>query len=126
MKQKLLLLALAILSIGMAKADTEDKNAILVWVDGQSTCYQLADMPKITYSDNCAILTLKGSDKPVLTLPLNGSTVKVTYGEYVPTGINGVKSSNAKVTRNGKFVSGGRLIIIRDGKKYSIDGTEVK
>lgn len=126
MKQKLLLLAFALFCVGIAKADTEDKNAILVWVDGQSTCYQLADMPKITYSDNCAILTLKGSNTPVLTLPLNGSTVKVTYGEYVPTGINDLKSSSSKVTHNGKFVSGGKLVIIKDGKKYNIDGTEIK
>ena len=58
--KKLLLSVMAMLCVVMAKADETAANAILVWVDGSSTCYQLESMPQVTYSEGAAVLTLQG------------------------------------------------------------------
>ena len=45
--KKLLLSVMAMFCVVMAKADETAANAILVWVDGSSTCYQLESMPRV-------------------------------------------------------------------------------
>ena len=105
----------------------EETDAIFVWVDGESTCYKLESMPKITYSNGTAILTLSGKTTPELTIPItDNNNLKITYGVYQePTtpSVNGI-TATSKVVQNGKYISGGRLIIVKDGKKYDTSGKE--
>lgn len=106
----------------------EETDAIYVWVDGESTCYKLESMPKITYSNGTAILTLAGKTTPELTIPItDDNSLKVTFGVYkepTTTQIEGIKT-DSKVVKNGKYISGGKLIIVKDGKKYDASGKEV-
>ena len=106
----------------------EEKDAIYVWVDGESTCYKLESMPKITYGNGTATLTLSGKTTPELTLPItDDNSLKVTFGVYKEpetTQINGV-TTTSKVVQNGKYISGGKLIIVKDGKKYDANGRQL-
>ena len=106
----------------------EETDAIFVWVDGESTCYKLESMPKITYSNGTAILTLSGKTTPELTIPItDNNNLKITYGVYqktTTTSVNGI-TATSKVVQNGKYISGGRLIIVKDGKKYDASGKEI-
>lgn len=45
--------------------------------------------------------------------------------EKVTTSINSVVA-NQKATKNGKFISGGNLVIVKDGKKYNANGMEIR
>lgn len=106
----------------------EENDAIYVWVNGTSTCYKLERMPKVTYSNGSAILTLSGKSSPELTIPLSdNSRLKITYGVYKEssTSIEGV-IANTKVVKNGKYISGSNLVIVRDGKQYNTNGIEIK
>ena len=106
----------------------EETDAIFVWVDGESTCYKLESMPKITYGNGTAILTLSGKTTPELTIPItDNNNLKITYGVYQePTtpSVNGI-TATSKVVQNGKYISGGKLIIVKDGKKYDASGKEI-
>ena len=106
----------------------EETDAIFVWVDGESTCYKLESMPKITYGNGTAILTLSGKTTPELTIPItDNNNLKITYGVYqepTTTSVNGI-TATSKVVQNGKYISGGRLIIVKDGKKYDASGKEI-
>ena len=106
----------------------EETDAIYVWVDGESTCYKLESMPKITYGNGTAILTLSGKTTPELTIPItNNNNLKITYGVYqepTTTSIDGI-TSTSKVVQNGKYISGGKLIIVKDGKMYDTSGKEI-
>ena len=122
MKKNLLLIVMALLSVMMAKAETCD--AVYAWVNGESTCYRLEAMPQVTYSDGAAVLTVDG--EVALTLPLQeGAELIITYGQYEdhqdPTAIDAAQAETL-VKREGKMISGGRLIIVRDGKQYDISG----
>jgi hypothetical protein len=35
-------------------------------------------------------------------------------------------TANQKATKSGKYISGGNLIIVKDGKKYNANGIEIK
>ncbi len=107
----------------------EEIDAIFVWVDGASTCYKLECMPKVTYNNGSAILTLSGKSTPELTIPLSdNSNLKITYGIYkepTSTSVDGI-NDNLKVVKNGKYITGGNLIIVKDGRKYNSKGVELK
>ena len=122
MKKNLILLFMMLFSVVMAKAETND--AIYVWVDGTSTCYKLEAMPQVTYDEGSAVLTVSG--ETVLTLELkDGAELIVTYGQYQEA--TGIDNANAaEVKREGKFITGGRLVIIRDGKQYDAQGRIIK
>ena len=132
--KKLLLSVMAMLCMVVAKADETAANAILVWVDGSSTCYKLESMPQVTYSEGAAVLTLQGKSTPELTLPLdNGAKLEITYGEYKETTaieeLEVATPQNTKtdtVRRVGKYISGGKLIIVRDGHQYDVSGKLIK
>jgi hypothetical protein len=106
----------------------EETDAIYVWVDGESTCYKLESMPKITFGNGTAILTLSSKTTPELTIPItDNNNLKVTFGVYqdhTTTRMEGIKT-DSKVVKNGKYISGGRLIIVKDGKKYDASGNEI-
>ena len=116
--KKLLLSVMAMLCVVMAKADETAANAILVWVDGSSTCYQLESMPQVTYSEGAAVLTLQ---------------LEITYGVYKETtAIEEIEVETPQdttpdnVRRVGKYISGGKLIIVRDGHQYDVSGKLIK
>lgn len=100
-------------------------DAIYAWVGGTSTCYKLESAPKVTYADGAAVLTVDG--KAVLTLPLtDGAQLKITYGEYrQPTAVTTV-GQPAAVSQSGKYIIGGRLVIVKGDKWYDINGRELK
>lgn len=106
----------------------EENDAIYVWVDGESTCYQLESMPKITFGNGNAILTLSGKTTPELTIPITDeNSLKVTFGVYqenITTSLDCI-TATSKVEKKGKYISGGRLIIVKDGKKYDTSGKEI-
>ena len=124
--RKILLTALTLFFCCYIHAEKTD--AIFVWIDGESTCYKLESMPKITYGNGTAILTLSGKTTPELTIPItDNNNLKITYGVYQePTtpSVNGI-TATSKVVQNGKYISGGRLIIVKDGKKYDASGKEI-
>ena len=86
-------------------------------------------MPKITYGNGTAILTLSGKTTPELTIPItDDNSLKVTFGVYVEpttTKVDAV-TTDSKVVKNGKYISGGRLIIVKDGKKYDASGRQIE
>ena len=57
---------------------------------------------------------VKGKDAVVLT-------VKLSYP--VPDAIEGVDAANAA---NGKYMEDGKIVIIKNGQKYSINGSIIK
>ena len=133
MKKYLLSFILSVAGLGIASAE-EPVQGIIATYDGAETSYKLEDMPTVKYLDvegeKYAVLYLKDQAEPVLSVILaQGKTLTIAYGEYVPTGIDGVASNKAVITeRNGKkFINGGKLIIIgKDGKMYDAAGTLVK
>jgi len=127
MKRVLLILAVAVSSIATAVA--AEKDAVYCWVNGSSTCYRLSDEPVITYAGGAAVLTIDGVEQ--LRLPMADiSQLTITYGEYQnitmdEEQLNG--SSNVQpVEKVGKYIRGGRLIIVKDGKMYDAQGREVE
>ena len=124
--RKILLTALTLFFCSYMHA--EENDAIYVWIDGASTCYKLESMPKITFGNGTAILTLSGKTTPELTIPItDNNNLKVTFGVYqdhTTTRMEGIKT-DSKVVKNGKYISGGRLIIVKDGKKYDASGKEI-
>ena len=54
-----------------------------------------------------------------------GSVRPIRLKEKVTTSINSV-TAGQKVTKNGKYISGGNLVIVKDGKKYNANGMEIK
>ena len=125
MKKTLLTIAVCIIS-GLSGTAKDAYNGIIAYVDGGDTSYLLSESPKVTYSDNSAILTVNGVK--VATVPLeNGQELTITYGTYVPSAVNSVKAEPSKFVRNGKYITGGKLIIIgKDGKQYNAAGVQIK
>lgn len=132
MKKYLLSFILSVAGFSMASAG-EPVNGIIATYDGADTSYKLEDVPTVKYLDvegeKYAVLYLKDQAEPVLSVILaQGKTLTIAYGEYVPTGINGVATDKVTITeRNGKkFIQGGKLIIIgKDGKMYNAAGVEI-
>ncbi len=127
-KNGLILTLICLMGIGSAWGDNE---AVYCRVTGSSTCYRLSDQPVITYSDSAAVLTINGVEQ--LRLPMEDiSQLTITYGEYqyvppVPTDNEQVSGSFEvqPVEKVGKYIRGGRLIIVKDGKMYDAQGREV-
>lgn len=130
--KRLFNLLLLLIIVGSAYA-AGTGGGIIVTYQGAETSYMFDEMPVVKYSDysgeQYADLYVNGSGSPVATFSLHGEKLIVTYSEYEPTSIDGVTADKAVITeRNGKkYVQGGRLIIVsKDGKKYDINGTEIK
>lgn len=130
--KRLLNLLLLLIMVGCAYAEGTVGAGIIVTYQGAETSYRFDEMPTVKYTgedtNQSAALYIKGSGSPVATFPLHGKKLIVTYSEY-STSIDGVTADKAVITeRNGKkIVQGGRLIIVsKDGRKYDINGTEIK
>jgi len=107
----------------------EENDAIYVWVDGESICYKLESMPKVSYDNGSAILTLSGKTTPELIIPLSDDgNLKITYGIYKEPSSTSVDSItlNSKVVQKGKYIVGGNLVVVKNGKKYNTKGIEIK
>lgn len=132
MKKYLLTFILSVAGLSIASADEPIKGIIATY-EGSETSYKLEDIPTVKYETvegvQHAVLYLKDQAEPVLSVALaEGKTLIITYGEYVPAGIDGIASDKAVITeRNGKkFIQGGKLIIIgKDGKMYNAAGVEI-
>lgn len=127
MKKYFLFFTLLFQIVLQIKADDISSSAVYVWVAGSSTCYQLASMPTVTYKEDVAILTLNNSSTPELTLPLtDGATLEVTYGKYISENIKQIDADkNSIVKKVGKYIKGGKLVIIKEGKHFDINGLEI-
>ncbi|MBQ0056450.1 MAG: hypothetical protein KBT20_02230 [Bacteroidales bacterium] len=132
MKKYLLTFILSVAGLSIASAD-EPVQGIIATYEGSETSYKLEDMPTVKYETvegvQNAVLYLKDQAEPVLSVALaDGKKLTIAYGEYVPTGINGVALDKAVITEKGgkKFINGGKLIIIgKDGKMYNAAGVEI-
>ena len=132
MKKILLSFILSVAGLGLASA-TEAVKGIIATYNGAETSYKLSDVPTVKYLDvegvQHAVLYLKDQAEPILNVALaEGKTLTIVYGEYVPTGIEGVATDKVTITEQGgkKFIQGGKLIIIgKDGKMYNAAGVEI-
>ena len=117
---KKLLFVCSLLVAMCVQAQETVRNAIYTWVDGESKCYRLSDMPKVSYEGSFAVLTINGKEQ--LRLDLGEKELKITYGEYLTTN---VEKTTTPVQQVGKYIRGGQLIIVRDGVQYDIHGRVV-
>lgn len=104
----------------------EGNDAIYAWVNGTSTCYQLDAMPNVSYltENGTKYAVLKVNSQEALRLALiDDAKLTITYGVYDQTAIDEVKDS--KVSKNGKFIKGGRLVIVKNGRMYETNGIEI-
>ncbi|MBQ0076192.1 MAG: hypothetical protein KBS69_03565 [Bacteroidales bacterium] len=99
-------------------------DAIYMWVNGSSVCYRLSQMPQIKFVDDNFVLLIDGVEQlRVKTSSLEDITL--TYGEYqssTPTDDKSVSTTDTPVQKVGKYITGGRLIIVKDGKQYDAQG----
>ncbi len=124
MRKKNFLLATMLVSVSLQlKAEENVIDGVFAWVNGSSTCYHLSDVPKVTCKDGFAILSLGDSDTPQLKIELkDDATLEITFGTYSDGA--GVQTTElTKVEKSGKYIKGGRLIIVKDGKQYDVNGT---
>lgn len=129
MKKIILCGLLSLLTSVMAQAAPAE-NGIVVYAEGQQTCYLFKQMPTVTYKSEgkyvFALLSVEGKETPVVSLKLEGSSrLVVEYGEVDETGVTTVPARKQE-GKNGKYIVCGRLIIVKDGKLYNSDGTVVK
>ena len=132
MKKYLLTFIMSVAGLSIASAQ-EPVQGIIATYEGSETSYKLEDVPTVKYETvegvQYAVLYLKDQAEPVLSVALaEGKTLIITYGEYVPTGIDGVATDKVTITEQGgkKFIQGGKLIIIgKDGKMYNAAGVEI-
>ena len=114
-----------VLSIGAAQA--EEADAVFFWVNGSNTCYQLSKMPVVSYDNGAAVLTIDGIEQ----LRVDAESLEdltITYGVYqapIPTDIESATIENTKVHKVGKYIIGGRLIIIKDDKQFDAEGRKL-
>ena len=52
--------------------------------------------------------------------------MKIELTDEEPTAISTVKEVAPKTLLNGKFLENGRIVIVKNGKKFSASGAEVK
>lgn len=106
-------------------------NGVVVYAEGQQTCYLFSQMPTVTYNyddkDTVVQLSLEGIAKPVVSLKLAGDNkLVIEYGEVEESSSIQAVSIKQGEGKNGKYVVCGRLVIVKDGKLYNSDGTVVK
>ena len=114
-------------------AQNKTPDAIYVWVDGSEVCYRLDAEPVVRFQDSQAILYVNGLEVLALDLEEIGD-LKIVFGQYEedkdPVGIMEIgsesSSPNTKVSHSGKYIRGGKVIIIKDGKMYDMNGVVIK
>lgn len=123
MRKLLLFIASAfVLSIGAAQA--EEADAVFFWMNGSNTCYQLSKMPVVSYDEGVAVLTIDG----ITQLRVEAESIEdltITYGVYAPADIKSMTTEDAMVHKVGKYIIGGRLIIVKDGQQFDTEGRKL-
>lgn len=127
MKRTIILFLFALLGVAGIQADGRKMkvdDAIYMWVDGSSVCYRLSQMPQIKFVDEAFVLLIDGVEQlRVKTSSLEDITM--TYGVYqssTPTDEKSVNIADTPVRKVGKYITGGRLIIVKDGKQFDAQG----
>lgn len=117
--------SLFVLSIGAAQA--KEADAVFFWINGSNTCYQLSKMPVVSYDNGAAVLTIDGIEQ--LRVPAESlEDLTITYGVYqapTPTDVESMTAENTKVHKVGKYIIGGRLVIIKDDKQFDAEGRKL-
>ncbi len=106
-----------------------NRDAVYIWITSNNyVCYKLESKPQITYSNGNVNLTIPGRSKPELTLPIPAkSRIKMVFGIYGdPQDINIPKNQSDTIKQNGKYITGGKLIIVKKGKQYTPSGKRIK
>lgn len=124
MRKTILLISLFLGMSITTFAEEKVHDAIYVWIDGQSTCYRLSSMPKITYSDSRAILSFRDETTPLILELSEGQQLKVVYGVYEEAGVE--TTHKQPIEQVGKYIRGGRLLIFKDGKLYDVNGRVIQ
>lgn len=105
-----------------------DNDCILIKADGAETSYLVSQSPKIYYQTEDGIRVAKvllgNSMTPVLTVQLTGDkTLKIMYPSV--TDVNAILN-NKPLIKDGKRIEYGRVVIIKNGRKYNVNGVEIK
>ena len=130
MKRIILSVLLSFQALLMTHAATS-LNGIIVYAEGQQTCYLFSQMPTVTYNyddkDTIAQLSVEAVATPVVSLKLTGeSKLVIEYGEVEEESSVNAVSIKQQTGKNGKYIVCGRLVIVKDGRLYNSDGTAVK
>ena len=109
MKKIILCGLLSLLTPVMAHAAPAE-NGIIVYAEGQQTCYLFKQMPTVTYKsegkDVFALLSVEGKETPVVSLKLEGdSKLVIEYGEVDETGITTVSTAGMANTSSAGALS---------------------
>lgn len=114
-------------------AQAGNPDAIYVWVDGSEVCYKLETRPEVKFVDGRAVLYVDGREALRLDLKERGA-LKIVFGQYEeskdPTGIMDIGNEDgsmpSKVRLSGKIIRGGRVVVVKGGKMYGLDGVAIK
>lgn len=106
-------------------------NGIVVYAEGQRTCYLFSQMPTVTYkhdnNDVIAQLSIDQASEPVLSIRLKKDTsLIIEYGEVEESDNVNTVTMKHQGPKNGKYIQCGHLIIVKDGILYNADGTKLK
>ncbi len=122
--RKLILFIASVFVLSIGAAQAEEADAVFFWVNGSNTCYQLSQMPVVSYDEGAAVLTIDG----ITQLRVEAESLEdltITYGIYqapTPTDIESSTTEDTKVHKVGKYIIGGRLIIVKDGQQFDAEG----
>ncbi len=122
--RKLLLFIASVFVLSIGAAQAEEADAVFFWINGSNTCYQLSKMPVISYDNGAAVLTIDG----ITQLRVEAESIEdltITYGVYAPADIKSMTTEDAMVHKVGKYIIGGRLIIVKDGQQFDAEGRKL-
>ena len=129
MKRTILILCSLMAIMMTTRAQEAEKDAVYAWVNGTSKCYRLTDMPKVSYENGSAVLTINGVEQ--LRVPAERiDQLVIVYGVYkeddTPTSTDPAESAeNSPVRQVDKYIMGGQLIIVVDGVQYDVHGRRI-
>ena len=122
--RKLILFIASVLVLSIGTIQAEEADAVFFWINGSNTCYQLSQMPVVSYDNGATVLTIDGIEQ----LRVEAESLEdltITYGVYqtpTPTNIDSLTAEDIKVHKAGKYIIGGRLIIVKDGEQFDAQG----
>lgn len=107
------------------KGTAETYDAVYVEIQGQEpTCYLLNEHPQIVTSKKNIVVKVNG--KEMLNISLTDNRAKIFLGKYEhPDAVNKMKI-DGKTPKDGTYLIDGKLYIIKNGKRYNINGTLIK
>ena len=125
--RKLILFIASMFVLSISAVQAEEADAVFFWINGSNTCYQLSKMPVVSYDKGAAVLKIDGIEQ--LRVPAEYlENLIITYGIYqelTPTDIASSTAKYTKVHKVGKYIIGGRLIIVKDGQQFDAEGRKL-